>query len=260
MQHPSAGDIVDPEGTGDRVRPVWYAGPDTVLGEFWTMLHLPYTLMVLSFVVLGAVLAPKISWLLLGGSVLAYFLGLGVGAHLLDQVPGMGSRYVRHWSSEALWAGGFLSLASAVAIGVVGAVWFVGIPLLLLVAVQALCAVGYPLARWFGGLLHRDSVFALSWGSLPFLSSYYAQTRSVDLVSLLVASLLAGVAVLEIRLSRASRRLRAEARSARERSASAPKPTGRSYRTYDRALRLLSSATILVAGGLFAGRVLVSIW
>lgn len=71
---------------------MWYAGPDSVLGELWTLLHPPYTLMVLSFVVLGAALAPAISWAFLMGTLIAYFLGLGLGAHLLDQIPGMGSR------------------------------------------------------------------------------------------------------------------------------------------------------------------------
>lgn len=142
---------------------MWYAGPDSVLGELWTLLHPPYTLMVLSFVVLGAALAPAISWAFLMGTLIAYFLGLGLGAHLLDQIPGMGSRYVRHWPDWALWVGGFLSIGGAVAIGIVGVLLLSSPLLLLLVGVQTLCAVGYPLAAWFGGALHRDIVFAISW-------------------------------------------------------------------------------------------------
>ena len=249
-----------PAGSPDSIPQVWYAGSDTFLGELWTMLHLPYTLMVLSFVVMGAALSPRISWLLLAGTVLAYFLGLGIGAHFLDQVPGMGSRYVRHWSDRALWVGGFLSLGAAVAIGVAGALWYVGFPLLLLVAVQTVCAVGYPLARWFGGALHRDSVFAVSWGSLPFLTSYYAQSGTIDLGSLLVAIAFGGVAVLEIRLSRASRRLRAEARSFSSSESAALTAPRDSFRTFDRALQLLSTATIVVALALFAGRVAFTVW
>ncbi len=251
---------MEPDGSLRAVPPVWYAGPDSVLGELWTMLHLPYTLMVLSFVVAGAVLAPRISWLLLGGTLLAYFLGLGIGAHFLDQIPGMGSRYVRHWPDWALWFGGFLSLGVAVAIGVVGVIWFVGLPLLLLVGVQATCAVGYPLARWCGGALHRDSVLAVSWGALPFLTSYYAQAGTIDLVSILVAITFGAVAILEIRLSRTSRRLRAQARSD---LASLPATTVNpihSFQRFDRALQILSLMTILVTLGLFTGRVVLTIW
>jgi hypothetical protein len=223
------------------------------------MLHLPYTSMVLSFVVIGAALAPRISWLLLGGTLLAYFLGLGIGAHFLDQIPGMGSRYVRHWPERALWLGGLLSLSVAVGIGVVGAVFFVGLPLLLLVSVQGACAVGYPLAGWFGGALHRDSVFAVSWGSLPFLTSYYAQAGTVDLGSILVAVTLGAVAILEIRLSRASRRLRELARSEPRASPRKGSPPFSSFRRFDRALQALSGLTVLVALGLFAGRVVLTI-
>lgn len=224
------------------------------------MLHLPYTLMVLSFVILGAALAPTVSWTLLGGTLLAYFLGLGIGAHFLDQIPGMGSRYVRHWPSWALWTGGFLSIAGAVTIGVVGAIRYVGLPLLILVGVQALCAVGYPLARWFGGALHRDSVFALSWGSLPFVTSYYAQAGTLSFLSVTAAVPLAVVALVEIRLSRASRRLRAEARTFSSHPSLTSSRPGCSFRDFDRALQVLSLATIAVAFGLFGGRIALAIW
>lgn len=223
------------------------------------MLHLPYTLMVLSFVAIGAAMAPRLSWVLFLGTLLAYFLGLGIGAHFLDQVPGMGSRYVRHWPSRALWGIGGLALAIAVGLGVVAALWFVGWPLLVLVGVQALCALGYPLATWFRGAFHRDSVFAVSWGSLPFLTSYYAQAGTIDLLSILVAVVFGMVAVLEIRLSRASRAYRAEARaSGRERSDY--RASLDAFQRYDRALQLLSLLTILAALGLLAGRVVLAVW
>ena len=236
------------------IRPTWYAGPETLLGEFWTMLHLPYTGMVLAFVVIGAAAAPRLSWTLLAGTLLAYFLGLGIGAHFLDQVPGMGSRYVTRWPTWGLWTVGSLALGAAVAIGIVGSVWFVGPPLLLLVGVQALCAIGYPLASWFGGALHRDSVFALSWGSLPFLTSFYAQTQTVTAESLVLGAIFGGVALLEIRLSRASRRLRSEARS--ESPSVGPESSSAMvrFRSLDIALEILSLGTILLSLGIFADR------
>jgi len=180
---------MEPTGSKDGVRPVWYAGRDTVTGELWTMLHLPYTSMVMGFVIVGAALAPDFSWPILGGTLLAYFLGLGIGAHLLDQLPGMGSRYVRHWPDGALWFGGFASLAGAVSIGVLGVLWCGGPVLLLLVIVQTVCAIGYPLAKWFRGALHRDSVFAISWGSLPFLTSFFVQAHTISVLSIIVAGL-----------------------------------------------------------------------
>lgn len=223
------------------VRQTWYAGGDSWAGELWTMLHLPYTLMVLSFVVVGAALAPTISWSILGWSLLAYFLGLGLGAHLLDQVPGMGTHYVRHWPTWALWTGGFVTLGGAVVIGVLGAVFVLGLPFLILVAVQSIFAIGYPLSRWFRGALHRDSVFAVSWGSLPFLVSYYAQSLTFTVLAVAVAIVFGAVAMAEIKLSRRSRRLRAEARDGTE----PPAPAATSFHNLDRALMVLSFATIL---------------
>jgi hypothetical protein len=242
-----------------KIRPVWYAGPSTILGEFWTMLHLPYTLMVLSFVAVGAALAPHISWTILAGTLLAYFLGLGIGAHFLDQISGMGSRYVVHWPDWALWTIGIAALASAVSLGLVATVGFGGPILLLLVAVQALCAVGYPLGRWFRGALHRDSVFAVSWGSLPFLTSYYAQAGQVSLGALAIAGTFAAVAVVEIRISRLSRRLRAEARNGGS-DAGTPMPPGPpAFRAPDTALAALSIGTALLALGLLIDHVMAGL-
>ncbi len=218
------------------------------------MLHPPYTLMVLSFVVMGAAISPRFSIPVLLATLAAYFMGLGIGAHFLDQITGMGSRYVHHWSDRALWAWGLATLSGAVAIGVVGSLFVVGPALLALVTIQALCALGYPLAPLFKGALHRDSVFAVSWGSLPFLTSYYSQSGTMAAPALLVAVALAAVAVVEIRISRISRRLR---RIAREREAigAARGDWGtRLLRRADVTLKVLATGTTVLALGLLAAR------
>jgi hypothetical protein len=234
-------------------RPVWYAGPSTRLGESWTMLHPPYTAMVLSAVIAAGALAPRLSGTVLAATLLAYFLGLGIGAHFLDQIPGMGSRYVEHWSGRELAVVGGAGIAAAAGIGLWGSILFGGLPLLLLVAAQVIAAVGYPLAPLFRGLLHRESVFALTWGALPFLTSFYAQSGEISAGALVVAAAFAAVAVVEIRVSRLSRTLRSEA----VRNGSGPRsPTGArpSYRLPDGALQALSAGTVLVALGLLALR------
>lgn len=237
-------------------RPVWYAGRDSPLGELWTMLHPPYTLMVLSFVVMGAAISPRFSVTVLLATLAAYFLGLGVGAHFLDQITGMGSRYVRHWSDRTLWATGLAGLGGAVAIGVVGAWLVIGPGLLVLVAVQTACAIGYPLAPLFKGALHRDSVFAISWGSLPLLTSFYAQAGLVTAPALLLSGALAAVAVAEIRISRLSRGLRLIERE-REVDGVAGFDLGRRlYQRADAALQGLVAATVLLALGLLTDRLI----
>jgi hypothetical protein len=221
------------------------------------MLHPPYTAMVLSFAIAGAALSPALSWTVLLGTLAAYFAGLGVGAHFLDQLPGMGSRYVRHWPSWALWTVGLIGVATGVGIGIVGALVLREPLLVLFVIVQGLCALGYPLAPLFRGVLHRDSVFAISWGTLPCLTSYYAQSGSLSLLSLLLAAGFAAIAVAEIRLSRRSRQIRArsvEGSRLAARAQSAP-PT---LRRVELMLEMLSMGTALFALGLLAGRALIA--
>jgi hypothetical protein len=253
--NPAAG---PPTSTLPDRRPTWYAGPPTFWGEFWTMLHLPYTLMVLSFVLVGAAISPHISWIVLIGTLVAYFLGLGIGAHFLDQLPGMGSSYVRHWPSWGLWLGGAGGIGVAIALGVAGSLWYVGWPILILVLIQALCAFGYPLAPVFRGLLHRESVFALSWGSLPFLTSFYAQSGTITIVAVLVAAVFAAVAVIEIRLSRLSRRLRSGGVAASRDERGRPDPPWVSIRRVDLALGALAFGTFLLALALLMGRILIA--
>lgn len=218
------------------------------------MLHLPYTSMVLSFAVVGAVISPQFSWGVLGATLGAYFAGLGVGAHFLDQLPGMGSRYVRHWSSGALWAVGIAGISVGMVIGLTGSFVLHEPLLLVFVVVQGLCAVGYPLAPLFRNLLHRDSVFALSWGSLPCLTSYYAQSGGVSPESVALAAVFAVVAVAEIRLSRRSRNLR-RTDDVGAPDLARPIPPAVSLRTADTSLELLSVGTTAVALGWLAARV-----
>ena len=56
--------------------------------DWWTLLHPPYTVWHLSYVVLGAAMAPHRDWAALGVSLLAFFLAVGLGAHALDELKG----------------------------------------------------------------------------------------------------------------------------------------------------------------------------
>ena len=222
------------------------------------MLHPPYTSMVLSFVVVGAVASPKFSWTLLLVTLAAYFAALGIGAHFLDQLPGMGSRYVRHWPPWALWAVGLTGVTVGVGIGVAGAFLLASPGLLLFVIVQGICALGYPLAPLFGGVLHRDSVFALSWGSLPCLTSYFAQSGTISLVSLLLAAGFALIAVAEIRVSRNSRELRRPRQLATAADAVGQVPGKPPYHRPDLILQAISLGTTLLAILLLVNRALLA--
>jgi hypothetical protein len=222
------------------------------------MLHLPYTAMVLSFVAVGAAASPRISWPVLGATLLAYFLALGIGAHFLDQLPGMGSHYVRHWPPWALALVGFGGVFGGVAIGIAGAFLVLGPAFLLLVLVQTVGALGYPLAPLFRGVLHSDSAFAISWGSLPFLTSFYAQSRQlVSPISLILVVAFAVIALVEIRVSRRSRALRQRASPAPRPDETAGVTERPGYLRSDRVLQVLSLGTVALSVGSVVVRVVV---
>jgi hypothetical protein len=151
-------------------RPAFYAvgrgtgGP----GDWVTLLHPPYTLWHLSYVVMGAAVMPPLILWRLGGTLLAFFLAVGIGAHALDELKG---RPLGTGISSTV-----LAVTAAVAIGCAMVMGLVvgGLRLLPFVVAGGLLVFGYNL-ELFGGRLHSDIWFALSWGSFPALVGAYAQ-------------------------------------------------------------------------------------
>jgi hypothetical protein len=151
-------------------RPAFYALAPGGWRDFVTLLHPPYTLWHLSYVVVGAALAPEWRPGRLAATLAAFFLAVGIGAHALDELNGrpLQTRIPRA-TLVALAAG---SIAAAVGIGVGGALaydrW-----LLAFVAVGLFAVVVYNL-ELLGGRLHGDLTFALAWGSFPLVTAYFA--------------------------------------------------------------------------------------
>jgi hypothetical protein len=189
-------------------RPAFYALAPGGWRDYVTLLHPPYTLWHLSYVVIGAALAPDWRPDRLGLALAAFFLGLGVGAHALDELHGrpLGTAIPRR-TLVALAAG---SLAAAAGIGIGAAVAY-NLWLLPFVVAGALLACAYNL-ELFGGLLHGDVWFAVAWGALPLLTAYV--NASGDLrAEALVAALSAAL------LSLAQRQLSTQVRTIRRRAA-----------------------------------------
>ena len=174
--------------------PAFYARRGTALSDWWTLLHPPYTLWHLSYVVLGAAIAPRRDWVALGFSVLAFFLAVGLAAHALDELQGrpLSTRI----DSSTLWAVAGLALAGAVALGIVGAFFWDGHNWALVAAmpIGVVLVVGYNL-ELFDSRLHSDHVFAWAWGGFPVVIGYLAQSppRSLLLWAAAAAATLAGV-------------------------------------------------------------------
>ncbi len=163
------------EDAAVRLRPAFYALRSGGWRDYVTLLHPPYTAWHLSYVVLGAALAPSLRPEILIGTLLAFFLALGIGVHALDELNGRPLRTAI--PGPVLRALGALGIGGAVALGLVaGAV--VDVSVLAFVVIGVVLAFGYPLelAR---GRLHSDLWFALGWGAFPVLTAYWAQSLSL---------------------------------------------------------------------------------
>lgn len=168
--------------------PAFYARPGSRLGDWWSLLHPPYTAWHLSYVVFGAALAPRVDWLNFGLAVVAFLLAVGVSAHALDELNGRPLR--TRIGSRTLWV---LATACLVVAALLG-VWAVErgvVAVIPLIPAGVLLAVGYNL-EMFGGRLHTDLTFAAAWGGFPLLVGYLAQRPAATLPHAAVA--VAGVA------------------------------------------------------------------
>lgn len=237
-------------------RPAFYALAPGSWRDYVTLLHAPYTLWHLSYVVIGAALAPQFHAGLLGWTLVAFFLALGVGAHALDELNGrpLATRIPR----SVLWTLAVASVAGAAAIGVVIAArrdWW----LLAFVAVGCFLVCSYNL-ELFGGAFHSDAWFAVDWGAFPLLTAYFVSARTLGWAAL-VAAVFASL------LSLAQRTLSTQVRDVRRRTTEV---TGRIVRADgttasvtadtltavpERALRVLCGAVIALAVALVLVRV-----
>src|SRR6478609_1084926 len=115
------------------VSPAFYARSGGRAADWWTLLHPPYTVWHVSYVVLGAAMAPAVDWTALGATVLAFFLAVGLAAHALDELKGrpLGTRI----GDGTLRAVAAAALASACALGLAGVLFHGSVNWVLLAAV-----------------------------------------------------------------------------------------------------------------------------
>jgi hypothetical protein len=164
-------------------RPAFYAARRGGWRDWWTVLHPPYTAWHLSYVVIGASLAPRVHLSRLLATVVAFFLAVGVAAHCLDELHGRPLRTLI--PGRTLVTATVVSLAGAVAIGAAGVVT-VGVVLVPFIVVGPLLVLAYN-AELFGGMIHTDAGFAAAWGAFPVLTAYAAQTGTLALAPALAA-------------------------------------------------------------------------
>jgi hypothetical protein len=171
---------------------------------WWSLLHPPYTLMHLSFVMVGATLSPVVNLRNLAATLLAFFLALGIAAHVLDELSGRPIGTTIPQSN--LIAAAIVGLGSAVAIGIAGAIisnpqiiWFIPIGVFLVLAYNL---------EFFGGIFHSDWWFGLAWGAFPVLTANFAQTGRLNAIGLFGAGYAFAISLTQRTLSTPARRLR----------------------------------------------------
>jgi len=186
----------------------WYAASGSKAAELWTILHLPYTAMNLSFLAMGFGIAGIHRWDVFAWITAAYFLGL-TAAHALDQLPGQGTTYVKHLTPKDLSVIGAFSFIVAVTIGIKWMVTLGAWHLLWIIPLQTFFVVAYPYSRFAGGFFHNDFWFGLSFGFIPVMAGYYINTLTLTGWFLPWALVAALIAWMEITLSRYVRQIRA---------------------------------------------------
>ena len=224
--------------------------------DYVTLLHVPYTLWHLSYVVIGAALAPE--WLpgRLGAALVAFALALGVGAHALDELRGR--PLATRISDRVLWLLAAASITAAVGIGIAAALaWWPW--LLAFVAFGGFIVVAYNL-ELFGGRFHSDLWFALAWGALPLLTAYAAAAETITRVALAASVFAALLSFAQRRLSTRVRMVRRHVQTVSgtlglDDGGTVPISRELLTRGPEDALRALTAATIALAVALVLLRV-----
>ena len=209
------------------MRPAFYAMARGGARDYVTLLHPPYTAWHLSFVAIGAALAPEFSWFRLAAALIGFGLAVGVGAHTLDELHG---RPLQTAIPRRILVGMAIgSIGAAIGLGLIGAAtttWW----LLLFVGAGAFIVVAYNLVA----------------------TGYFVTADTVRPVAVLAAT----YAYL---LSLAQRRLSTHARYIRRRATAVsgtikhrdgtiePLTPGRLIDAEEAALRILATSTVALA-------------
>ena len=173
-----------------------------------TLLHPPYTLWHLSYVAVGAALAPHFHLDRLLWAIVAFFLAMGVAAHALDELNGRPLR-TRDPVDRARRVAAFVALAGAIGVGIAAAnAW--GWWLLAFVAVGAVARPAYNL-ELFGGVLHNDWGFALALGRVPGADRLVRRGADPRFEAFAVAGYATALSLAQRALSTPARRARRDA-------------------------------------------------
>lgn len=237
------------------LKPAFYALGAGSWRDYVTLLHPPYTMWHLSYVVLGAAAAPVMRLDRLGWMALAFFLAVGLGAHALDELQGR--PLCTRISHAVLATIAIFSIVGSLVIGAVAAatisLWV--IPFILF---GGFVVVAYNL-ELFAGRFHSDTWFGIAWGAFPALTGYWAMAERLSLEAIVLSAACFALSLAQRTLSKRVRQLRRETRAADGRIEF---KDGRAERinvpylleTPEKALQMMSFTVALLALGLLIAR------
>ena len=146
-------------------------------------MHFPLPLCMLSFATLGALLAPVVHLDRLAWTYVIVFGSLCLSSYSFDELKGRPMR-------TKIPEGQLRTLGSiGMGISLVGGGYLASTVSLILLAwipPTAFAVLAYNL-ELFKGRFHNSTVFALGWGALPTIGSYFLQTLSLSISALLTA-------------------------------------------------------------------------
>ena len=118
---------------------------------------------------------PLVLWRL-GGTLVAFFLAVGIGAHALDELHGrpLGTGI----KGTLLVITAVVSITVAMVMGLIDGGW----KLVPFVVIGGVLVYGYNL-ELLAGRLHSDVWFAVAWGAFPVLVGAYAQHFTLTLAA-----------------------------------------------------------------------------
>lgn len=184
--------------------PAFYAARAGGWRDYWTLLHPPYTVWHLSYVLLGAAIAPSPDPRIVAGALAAFGLAVGVAAHAFDELRGRPLR--TRIPSPVLLTLGALALAIAVSLGAIATVLLGPLFLAFVLAGAALVV----LYAFEVPVVHSDLGFALGWGAFPVVTTAYA-TGAHPVPTALAAAAAALLSLAQRRLSTRARAIRRRA-------------------------------------------------
>lgn len=158
--------------------------PKGLRWQYVHLMHFPLPLCVFSFATLGALISPLIYLDRLLWTYLIVFTSLCLASYSFDELKGRPLHTIIPESH--LRALGGTGLAVSLITGVFLALTIS--PLLLLwIPPSAFVILAYNM-ELFGGRFHNATTFALGWGGIPTLGSFFLQNLTMSVVAILVGS------------------------------------------------------------------------